>query len=147
MSPAPGVAASQLRQLIFYHIDNELLDNAAFLAGRLYAQEPRNPDSSHLLALTSLRQRKPKSAYDAAHRYGSGGRHLGCAYIFAQACLELGKNLEGTTALEKAKTLWQGRSNWNKHSDTSRRHLPDAAAVQTLLARLWRAHGDSKRAG
>jgi anaphase-promoting complex subunit 3 len=147
MSPATGVAASQLRQLIFYHIDNELLDNAAFLAGRLYAQEPRNPDSSHLLALTSLRQRKPKSAYDAAHRYGSGGRHLGCAYIFAQACLELGKNLEGTTALEKAKTLWQGRSNWNKHSETSRRHLPDAAAVQTLLARLWRAHGDSKRAG
>jgi anaphase-promoting complex subunit 3 len=147
MSPASGVAASQLRQLIFYHIDNELLDNASFLAGRLYALEPRNPDSSHLLALTSLRQRKPKSAYEAAHRYGSGGRHLGCAYIFAQACLELGKNLEGTTALEKAKTLWQGRSNWNKHSETSRRHIPDAAAVQTLLARLWRAHGDSKKAG
>jgi len=147
MSPASGVAASQLRQLIFYHIDNELLDNASFLAGRLYALEPRNPDSSHLLALTSLRQRKPKSAYEAAHRYGSSGRHLGCAYIFAQACLELGKNLEGTTALEKAKTFWQGRSNWNKHSEISRRHIPDAAAVQTLLARLWRAHGDAKKAG
>jgi anaphase-promoting complex subunit 3 len=147
MSPTTGVAASQLRQLIFYHLDTELLDNATFLAGRLYALEPRNPDSSHLLALTNLRQRKIRSAYDAAHRYGSGGRHLGCAYIFAQACLELGKNLEGTTALEKARSLWQGRSNWNKHSETSRRHTPDAAAVQTLLARLWRAHGDSKKAG
>lgn len=147
MSPATGIAASQLRQLIFYHIDNELLDNATFLAGRLYALEPRNPDSSHLLALTNLRQRRWKLAYDSAHKYGSGGRHLGCAYIFAQACLELGKHLEGTAALEKAKSLWQNRSNWNKHSETSRRHIPDAAAVQTLLARLWRNHGDTKKAG
>lgn len=147
MSPTTGIAASQLRQLIFYHIDNELLDNANFLAGRLYALEPRNPDSSHLLALTYLRQRRLKAAYDSAQKYGSSGRHLGCAYIFAQACLELGKHLEGTTALEKAKSLWHGKSNWSKHSETSRRHMPDAAAVQTLLARLWRGHGDLKKAG
>lgn len=147
MSPTTGVAASQLRQLIFYHLDNELLDNATFLAGRLYALEPKNMDSSHLLALTNLRQRKIKLAYDAAHRYGSGGRHLGCAYVFAQACLELGNYLEGTVALEKAKNSWQGRSNWNLHSETSRRHIPDAAAVQTLLARLWRSHGDLRKAG
>ena len=147
MSPTTGIAASQLRQLIFYHIDNELLENATFLAGRLYALEPRNPDSSHLLALTNLRQRRWKLAYDSAQKYGSSGRHLGCAYIFAQACLELGKYLEGTTALEKAKSLWQNRSNWNKHSETSRRHIPDAAAVQTLLARLWRNYGDTKKAG
>lgn len=146
MSPATGIAASQLRQLIFYNIDNELLDNATFLAGRLYALEPRNPDSSHMLALTYLRQRRFKSAYDAAQKYGSGGRHLGCAYVFAQACLELGKWLEGATALEKAKSLWHNRSNWNKHSETSRRHIPDAAAVQTVLAKLWRGHGDLKKA-
>jgi anaphase-promoting complex subunit 3 len=147
MSPATGIAASQLRQLIFYHLDNELSDNATFLAGRLYALEPRNPDSSHLLALTNLRQRRWKLAYDSAQKYGSGGRHLGCAYIFAQACLELGKYLEGTAALEKSKSLWQNRNNWNKHSETTRRHTPDAAAVQTLLARLWRNYGDTKKAG
>ena len=147
MSPNTGIAASQLRQLIFYHLDNELSDNATFLAGRLYALEPRNPDSSHLLALTNLRQRRWKLAYDSAQKYGSGGRHLGCAYVFAQACLELGKYLEGTAALEKAKSLWQNRNNWNKHSETTRRHTPDAAAVQTLLARLWRNYGDTKKAG
>ncbi|KAM0715022.1 hypothetical protein Q7P37_009487 [Cladosporium fusiforme] len=147
MSPATGIAASQLRQLIYYHLDNELLDNATFLAGRLYALEPRNPDSSHMLALTNLRQRRFRSAYDAAQKYGSGGRHLGCAYIFAQACLELGKWLEGTTALEKARSLWNNRNNWNKHSETTRRPIPDAAAVQTLLAKLWRGHGDMKKAG
>lgn len=147
MSPTSSIAASQLRQLIFYHIDNDFLDNANFLAGRLHALEPRNPDSSHLLALTYLRSRRFKAAYDSSQRYGSSGRHLGCAYVFAQACLELGRNTEGCTALEKAKSLWAGKSNWNKHSDTSRRHLPDAAAVCTLLAKLWRAHGDLKKAG
>lgn len=147
MSPTTGIAASQLRQLIFYHMDNDFLDNANFLAGRLHALEPRNPDSSHLLALTYLRSRRFKAAYDSAQKYGANGRHLGCAYVFAQSCLELGRYLDGTAALDKAKSLWQGRSNWNKHSETSRRHLPDAAAVQTLLGKLWRAHGDARKAG
>jgi hypothetical protein len=33
------------------------------------------------------------------------------------------------------------------HSDTSRRHVPDAAAVNALLGKLWRGHGDARRAG
>lgn len=146
MSPTT-FAASQLRQLIFYNLDNDLLDNANFLAGRLHALEPRNPDSSHLFALTYLRLRRFKAAFDFSQRYGANGRHLGCAYVFAQACSHLSRNTEGIAALEKAKGLWSGRSNWNKHSDTSRRHLPDAAAVNTLLGRLWQAHGDLRKAG
>ncbi|OQN98499.1 hypothetical protein B0A48_15760 [Cryoendolithus antarcticus] len=145
MSPT-GIAASQLRQLIFYHLDNDMLDNANFLAGRLHALEPRNPDSSHLLALTYLRKHRNKAAYDAAQKYGSNGRHLGCAYVFAQACLALERNVEGTSALEKARSHWQGKSSWGKTSETSRRHLPDAPAVQTLLAKLWQAHGDLRKA-
>ncbi|KAF2768317.1 TPR-like protein [Teratosphaeria nubilosa] len=147
MSPTSGIAASQLHQLIFYHIDNELLDTANFLAGRLHALEPRNPDSSHLLALTYFRQRRYKAAYDFAQKYGASGRHLGCAYIFAQACLELRRYTEGTAALEKAKSSWAGRLNWKKHSETTRRHLPDAPAVYTLMAKLWRGHGDWQKAG
>jgi len=34
----------------------------------------------------------------------------------------------------------------DKHSESSRRHLPDAAAVNCLLGKLWRAHGDMKKA-
>lgn len=146
MSPT-NIAASQLRQLIFYNLDNDLLDNANFLAGRLHALEPRNPDSSHLLALTYFRLRRCKAAFDYSQKYGANGRHLGCAYVFAQASLQLGRNTEGITALDKAKGLWSGKSNWNKHSETSRRHLPDAAAVNTLLGRLWQAHGDLRKAG
>jgi len=147
MSPASGIAASQLHQLIFYHIDNEMLDTANFLAGRLHALEPRNPDSSHLIALTYFRLRRFKAAYDFSQKYGASGRHLGCAYIFAQACLELGRYTEGCSALEKAKSLWVGKMNWKKHSETTRRHLPDAPAVYTLMAKLWRGHGDMKNAG
>ena len=33
------------------------------------------------------------------------------------------------------------------HSETSRRHIPDAAAVNALLGKLWRGHGDARRAG
>ncbi|KAK5113014.1 hypothetical protein LTR85_011036 [Meristemomyces frigidus] len=147
MAPTSSIAASQLHQLIYYHLDNEMLDTANFLAGRLHALEPRNPDSAHLLALTYFRLRRFKAAYDFSHKYGAGGRHLGCVYIFAQACLELGKNTEGCNALEKAKNQWVGRMNWKKHSETTRRHLPDAPAVYTLMAKLWRAHGDMKKAG
>lgn len=147
MAPTSSIAASQLHQLIYYHVDNEMLDTANFLAGRLHALEPRNPDSAHLLALTYFRLRRFKAAYDFSQKYGAGGRHLGCAYIFAQACLELGRNTEGCIALEKAKNLWVGRMNWKKHSETTRRHLPDAPAVYTLMAKLWRAHGDMKKAG
>lgn len=147
MSPNGSVAASQLHQLIFYHVDNEMPETANFLAGRLHALEPRNPDSSHLLSLTYYRLRRYKAAYDFSQRYGASGRHLGCAYIFALACRELGRNIEGCTALEKAKGLWGGKMNWKKHSETTRRHLPDAPAVYTLMAKLWQAHGDLKKAG
>ncbi|WPH03209.1 Hypothetical protein R9X50_00608600 [Acrodontium crateriforme] len=147
MSPTTGIAASQLRQLIFYHIDNDFLDNANFLAGRLLALEPRNPDSSHLLSLTYLRLRKFKAAYDFSQKHGSAGRHLGCAYVFSQACLELGRYTEGTNALDKSKALWGGKNNWSKHSENSRRHLPDTPAAWTLLGKLWQAHGDWRKAG
>ncbi|KAI7296275.1 TPR-like protein [Hortaea werneckii] len=147
MSPTTGIAASQLHQLIYYHIDNDMLETANFLAGRLHALEPRNPDSAHLMALTYYRLRRFKATYDFSQKYGASGRHLGCAYVFAQACLELGRYTEGCAALEKARVMWTGKINWKKHSETTRRHLPDAPAVYTLMAKLWRGHGDMKKAG
>ncbi|CAK4031045.1 related to 20S cyclosome subunit (Nuc2 Cdc27) [Lecanosticta acicola] len=147
MSPTTGIAASQLRQLIYYHLDNDMLDNANFLAGRLHALEPRNPDSSHLLSLTYLRSQRYKAAYDFSFKYGANGRHLGCAYIFAQSCLQLGRNTDGIHALEKARGSWSLKNDWDKHSETSRRHVPDAPAALTLLAKLYRAHGDMQKAG
>lgn len=66
--------------------------------------------------------------------------------MFAQACLGLERLTDGIGALDRARGLWGGRNHWNKHSENSRRHLPDAAAVNCLLGKLWRAHGDMKKA-
>lgn len=139
--------ASHLRNQVFYHIDNDLLDSANFLAGRLYTFEPRNPDAHHILALTYLRLHRFQAATDYSSKYGAQGRHLGCAYVFAQACLQLGRYREGITALEKCQGNWTSKSNWNRCSESRRTCIPDAAACWTLMGRLWATHGDSRRAG
>lgn len=147
MSQTSTLAVTQLKHLIYYHLDNESPDNANFLAGRLNAIDSRNPDAHHLLALTYYRLRRFKAAYDYSQKSGTSGRHLGCAYVLALACQELGKHNEGIAALEKTRPLWQGHNHWGRHTDTSTRHTPDAAAVNALLGKLWRGHGDSRRAG
>ncbi|KAJ4290261.1 anaphase-promoting complex subunit cdc27 [Kalmusia sp. IMI 367209] len=145
MSPPAGVNA-QLRHLVHYHLDNGFFDNALFFASRLHAQEPRNGDATHLLALCNLRLGRYKAAFDYAKPKGHQPQHLGCAYVFAQACLGLERFDAGAQALEKSRGLWAGRNHWNKHSDTARRHVPDAAACYCLLGKLYSAHGDTKKA-
>ncbi|KAL6711516.1 anaphase-promoting complex subunit cdc27 [Coniothyrium glycines] len=145
MSPPAGVNA-QLRQLIHYHLDNGFLENALFLAGRLHAHDPRSPESAHLLALCNLRLGRYKAAHDCARAKGLHTQNLGCAYVFAQACLGLERFDQGAQALEKVRGLWTGRNHWNKHSETSRRHMPDAAACYCMLGKLYAAHGDTKKA-
>ncbi|KAK5170300.1 anaphase-promoting complex subunit cdc27 [Saxophila tyrrhenica] len=141
MASTTTASALLLTQQIQHHLDTDLLDTANFLAGRLHALEPRNPDSAHLLALTYIRLRRFKAAADSAQKFGSNGRHLGCAYTYAQACLQLGRNTEGAGAMEKSKALWTAKIPQRP------RFLPDAAAGWTLLGKLWQAHGDSRKAG
>ena len=135
-----------LRQLVYYHLDCNLLRNALFFAGRLYAYEPRSAEAAYLVALCHLRLAQPKAAYDYSRIFGSRGAHLGCAYVFAQACLILEKNLEGATALEKCRVMWSSRSNWGKHSENRRQHLPDLAAVACLKGKLWQGHSEHNKA-
>ncbi|KAI9841014.1 MAG: anaphase-promoting complex subunit cdc27 [Sclerophora amabilis] len=146
MSPTNLHIVNQLRHLIFYHLDNNLVRNAQFLAGRLHAYEPRSAESIYLLAMCHLRLGQLKIAHGVSKSQGSRGAHLGCAYVLAQACLGLDRYREGIAALEKSRGLWGGRNTWNKHSDTARRHLPDAAAVYCLLGKLWHGYGDVKKA-
>ncbi|PYH95782.1 TPR-like protein [Aspergillus ellipticus CBS 707.79] len=146
MSPSTSHISGQLRQLIYYHLDNNLVRNALFLAGRLHAYEPRTSEASYLLALCYLQNGQVKAAYDYSKNFGSRGTHLGCAYVFAQACLDLGKYLDGVTALERSKGLWASKNNFNKHSETRRQHLPDAPAVLCLQGKLWHAHSQPTKA-
>lgn len=138
--------ASQLRQLIYYNLDCNLIRNALFLAGRLSACEYKLPEAAYLQALCHFRLGQFKAAYDSCKILGLKGTHLGCSYIFAQTCLALEKYLEGIHALERSKGLWGVRNNWNKHTDSRRQHLPDAAAVYCLLGKLSQAHKDTTQA-
>ena len=112
MPPANPHITSQLRQLIYYHLDCNLLRNAFFFAGRLHAYEPRSSEAAYLLALCHLRLGQLKAAYDSSRNSGSRGTHLGCSYIFAQACLGLEKYVEGVTAIDRSRTLWLSRNSW-----------------------------------
>lgn len=115
MAPTNPHVISQLRHLIYYHLDNDLPQNALFLAGRLHAYDTRSVDSTHLVALCQLRLGQPHLAYESSKLQGSRGAHLGCAYVFAQACLLLPHHQkEGITALERSRGLWGGRNNWSK---------------------------------
>ena len=138
--------SSQLRQFIYYHLDNNLLKNALFLAGRLHAHESRSSEACYLLALCQFQSGQMKAAYDTIKTHASRSHHLGCGYIFAQACLDLGKTLEGISALERCRPSWQTRNCMGQHSESRRQHLPDAAAVYTLLGKLWNAHKDYQKA-
>ncbi|KAJ5677571.1 uncharacterized protein N7477_003204 [Penicillium maclennaniae] len=146
MALSTGHVASQLRHLIYYHLDNNLIRNALFLAGRLHAYEPRSFEAQYLISLCHLHNGEIKAAFDHSQSSGSRGLHLGCAYVFAQACLDLGKHLDGIAALERSKGLWATKNNWNKHNETQRQHLPDAAAVYCLLGKLWHTHKDLNKA-
>ncbi|KAK4948690.1 anaphase-promoting complex subunit cdc27 [Elasticomyces elasticus] len=140
MAPSATHIAAQLRQLVYYHLDNNLLKNALFLAGRLVAYEPRSAEAAYLLAYCQYQSGFVKAAWDTSRSSGLRGSHLGCSYVFAQASLELGRNVDGLTALEKSKHFWSHRNTWGQHNESRRQHLPDAAAVLCLRGKLWKAH-------
>ena len=166
MAPANPHITSQLRQLIYYHLDCNLVRNALFLAGRLHAYEPRSSEAAYLLALCHLKLGQLKAAYDSSRNSGSRGTHLGCSYVFAQACLGLERYVEGISAIDRSRPLWSTRNSWGmvnhqesaldrlnwltdfagKHTESRRQHLPDASAVLCLQGKLWQAHCDTNKA-
>lgn len=122
MAPTIIHLSAQLRQLIFYQLDNNLLKNALFIASRLHALESRNQDSIHLLALCHQRLGHHKTAYDHTKNAAlRGALHLGCNYVFAQACLAIGKIPDGIHALERVRPLWDGRNASSESRDVQMR--------------------------
>lgn len=108
----PQVAA-QLRNLVYYSLDNDLPQTALFHAGRLHGLDCRNGDAAHLMALCHFRMGQYKAAYDYSRDKGLRGHHLGCSYIFAQSCLALQRYVEGMTALERSRNQWSPRNHWS----------------------------------
>lgn len=146
MAPNPAAVGGLLRQVIHYHIDNASYDNALFFAERFAAQDTKASDSAHLYALCHLRLGDYRSAYDVGKPMGYRGVNLGCAWVFAQACLALERYKDGIMALEKSKSLWIQKCTVGRHSPTTRAGHPDSAAVLCLLGKLYHGYGDKKKA-
>ncbi|KAH0495701.1 hypothetical protein TgHK011_009235 [Trichoderma gracile] len=146
MAPNPTAVGSLLGQVVHYHLDNGSYDSALFFAERYAAQDPQSSDAAHLLSLCHLRLGDYRSAYDVSQPLGCHGVNLGCSWVFAQACLALGRFTDGISALDKAKSLWWQKSTMGKHSATTRSATPDCPAVLCLLGKLYRGYDDKNRA-
>ncbi|BFZ60330.1 anaphase-promoting complex subunit cdc27 [Saitoella coloradoensis] len=131
MAPQPHVV-QLFREVIWHSLDNGLESNASFVAERLLAYDNKDPDAKHLLALSYLRSGKTQQAMAVTENV----RHAGCAYIYAQCCLQVGKYSEGIVALEDLGSQWVSSFTLGDHSDSSRRHMPDAGAVYCLIGHL-----------
>ncbi|PFH61028.1 hypothetical protein XA68_18393 [Ophiocordyceps unilateralis] len=146
MAPNPMVVGGFLRQVIYYHLDSASYENALFFAERLVAQDPKSTDALHLYALSHLRLGDARSAYDVSKPIGHRGIHLGCTWVFAQACLVLERYKDGIVALEKSRGFWSQKCSVGKHSAMTRAPNPDIPTVLCLLGKLHRAYGDRKKA-
>jgi anaphase-promoting complex subunit 3 len=113
MAFSGGHVGSQLRHFIYYHLDNNMVRNALFLAERYHAHEPRSLEAQYLISLCHLLNGEMKPALEFSEPAAGRGLHAGCAYVYAQACLDLEKYLEGATALERSKPLWATKNHWS----------------------------------
>lgn len=117
--PPPSDMMDARLRLVYEFLDSDLYENALFVAERLYALEPDNSSWLHLTALCYLRLERVSLALDRSREKGLNGLHLGCSYVFAQACLKQKNYVEGIAALQQAKPLWSGthikslRTLWN----------------------------------
>ncbi|KAG5519923.1 hypothetical protein PMAC_000200 [Pneumocystis sp. 'macacae'] len=134
--------AQQFREIIWYSLDNGLISNASFIAERLYWYDTSNADAKHLFSLCLLRSGR----YLTVLYMTEGVKHVGCAYTYAQACLQLGKCKQGIAALEAVSSQWTKSNNMYQHDDIYRCHLPDAAAIFCLLGHLSKKGGMVKKA-
>lgn len=146
MAPSSATITSLLRQVVYYHLDNNSYENALFFAEKLNAQDPRSSESAHLLALSHFRLGDLRSAFEYSRTAATKGSNLGAVWVYAQSCLGLERYREGISVLEKTRDRWSARSNLGKHSATNRSPHPDEATVLCLLGKLYHAHDEGKRA-
>ncbi|KAI0115145.1 TPR-like protein [Daldinia grandis] len=146
MAPTNSAVTSQLRQIVYYHLDNMSYESALFFAERLAAHDPRSSESPYLLALCHFRLGDYHSAYEISKAVGYRGSNVSCSYIFAQCCLVLERYKDGITALEKSRSAWPRKSSLGKYNATNRAQYPDSASIACLLGRLYRAYDDKNKA-
>ena len=162
-----------LRLVIIHSLDHNNLRNAEFAAERLLAMDQGDNDSLHLYCQTLFRQRRFMAVYNRTQNVRN---HIGCAYLFAQLCLELEKYKEGIFVLLRVITISDDELSSPKNAqepfsafsarsheppastadfsspyrrytyENSRSVTPDSSVVHHCLADLYSGLGDVKNA-
>ncbi|KAM3513648.1 hypothetical protein MY11210_002754 [Beauveria gryllotalpidicola] len=135
LRPSGGDAETRL---VYRFLDCDLVENSLFLLDRLHAQNPDNKSWIHLRSLCCLRLTRYAAAHEYSQHEAIHGKHIGCAYVFAQACLELKLYRDGIFVLER---VLQSRI-----AASAERFVPDEAALGCLLGKLHRANSDLQNA-
>lgn len=166
----------QLRSVIIHSLDTFNYKNAEFACEQLVAFNPECPDLIYLYALTNFRQGKFKLAFNKTSESNKHvGNHLGCAFIYAKLCLQLGKYREGIyrltcllplfndaavsdpseqTGIPSISVSPEPENNTAFFATASQRHkyefqrsvFPDLSALYHVLGDLFKAEDDTQNA-
>lgn len=99
-----------LASQIWQCLDLDLLDGAEFLAEQLVANSD-TPDTRFMLGYVQSRRGQHSSAIITCE--GHIEQHVGCLWVFSQACLKLDEISRGLKALDSNRALW-----WTTDKDT-----------------------------
>lgn len=105
------------------------------------SEEENRLNDLHLYAYVLLKAKRYKAAYNATAGYVS--QHVGCSYVFGQACMELNLETDGIRALLSTLNIWE------RYTETyliPNSILPNSVACYMLLARLYVRVDDVPRA-
>lgn len=131
-----------MEQAVLYALDNGFLESAVFLSEQLHHADSTNDNTRFLHGLCLLRA----GELNKAHLLTQAVKHLGCAFVFARTCLALKTYKAGVLALLAVTSSWSSTSHFYNHTESTRRLLPDRAAVSCLLGHLYRQDHEIKRA-
>lgn len=115
MARTSSLITIELRHLVFYFLDHYLSSNALFFASQLHAHDPSSADTSHLLSLCYFRMNQLSAGAQASEYFARNGRHIGCAYVYAQCCLGLRRFKDGFEALESCRPAWSSADAWGNY--------------------------------
>ncbi|ANB11807.1 anaphase promoting complex subunit CDC27 [Sugiyamaella lignohabitans] len=135
-----GYIERLLTHYVWEALDLDMLDSAEFTMEKLLALDPENGSYKHLMALILYRQGRYKAAANIAN---TSSNHTGCVYIYSRCCLKLKMYGKGIEALEKTKHNWASvAKNYTDNATNERRVIPDQAALNALLGKLYQLQGD-----
>lgn len=135
-------AVRTLRAVIWQCLDQDAFETASFMAERLFAMDPSDLASRHLIGLVYYRLGRYKTVIE----YTFNNPHLGCLYLYAKSCFMLREYPSGIVALENGMHLMKKRQQQRSLVETERLIIPTSSMIMCLLGQMYKAASRDKTA-